>query len=190
MCMYKCYEAGPTDCGVDMAQTRRRIEKALGATTITPEKLVEIADILGVRAVKIHRADHYCYGGCWGKNPRPCFGPDQVRCIHQLRKGLHYNWVDRKSDGTTSVTPFVVTKEPYERADRGYFINVENQYRASSMSLRYTSVCSYSYGEWSTRDYITFSDDSRSLAYCHYHCQDCFHCHHDHDCHKCHKHHS
>lgn len=82
---------------VDIAETRRRINDALRKRAI-PEDLVKVAEALGVEVAFIPE-----------KSLRPCFGPDQVRCAHQIKEGLEYRHMGVGGDRGV----LIVIREPF-----------------------------------------------------------------------------
>lgn len=151
---------------IDTTKTRRRIEDALRKKT-TPEDLIKVAEVLSVEVALIPEVE------------RPCFGPDQVRCVHQIRKGLEYREIDKDYEGVV----FTVVREPFYETKpyiAGWWIEVEHHYgwgkHKNLLSLRDHNIFSYKEGRWNESNWIAFTDKSRHLA-CHCHGCSC-HCHH------------
>jgi len=170
---------------VDTTKTRRRIEEAL-RKAVSPEKLFEIARLLGVEIAMLPTIPR-C--NCCDLN-RPDFGPDQVRCVCQIKVGLHYLDVYGGKDKSKSWR-VVVTKEPFYKGN-GWWIEVEKEYdnlpgkkwthrqeiSLTTLNIHSTPSCD----NWNKTNWLAFTDNSRHLACTcrHHHCR--HHCHYHH-CH-------
>ena len=163
---------------VDAIKTRRLIEDTLRKAT--PKDLVRVAEILGVEVVEVAVIPEIC--SC-DKNPRPCFGPDQVRCVHQIKKGLEYLEVYGRNGKGRS---FTVVREPFYKTDyvAGWWIEVKYPGYKTILSLQDHNIFPYNGGKWNESNWLAFTDKSRHLAHSsyHHHCpyHHCFyydHCH-------------
>ena len=158
---------------VDQTKTRRRIEDTLRKDA-TPEKLIKIAEILGVEVATIPKVLP-----C-GVSGRPYYGPNQVRCVHQIKQGLKYYTVNMVHPYRQAV---VVVREPYFKKD-SWWIGIKHLKGnwEEDISLQDHSVLPYNHGEWNKHNFLVFSSESRYLACacCHHHCCYC-HC----SCHHC-----
>lgn len=149
---------------IDTTKTRRRIEDALRKNA-TPKDLVKVADILGVEVAVIL------------ENPRPCFGPDQVRCVHQIKKGLKYREMPgRGGKGTL----FTVVRGPFYKFKdiAGWWIEIEYRHEwrgryKNILSLQDHNIFPYEGGKWNESNWLAFTSNSKHLTYPYcqpYHC--------------------
>ncbi len=147
---------------VDTTKTRRRIEDALRKSA-TPKDLVKLADILGVEVAVIP------------KNPRPCFSPNQVRCVHQIKKGLEYRKMSRQDGKGETVT---VLREPFYKTKSviGWWVEVEywlaGKLYEGTFSLQDCNIFPYENGTWNETNWLAFTKNSKYLvcSCCHCHC--------------------
>jgi len=102
---------------IDTVTTRHRIEEALRKTA-TEGNLIKIADELGVNVAYVPK----------NKYKRPCFGPNQVRCRHQLREGKKYNLVSVDRPRAKIVMVWLVTRAPYQSPTGDLLIDVDERY--------------------------------------------------------------
>lgn len=114
---------------------------------------------------------------------RPDFGPDQVRCVCQIKKGLSYH----ERDGSVD-TIFTVIREPFYRKQdfvKGWWIEVEcsGSGLKHSLSLQDHNIFPYETGIWNS-NWFAFTKKSRFLANsccnhscCNHHCRHCHCCH-------------
>lgn len=157
---------------IDKIKTRRRIEEAL-RKTMTSYQLAKIAEELGVEVayrpenVLPHHHDH---------NLRPCFGPNQVRCLCELQVGKRYNKIHAGRGSALMPEAFTVTKEPYQLSNT-WWVNIKTSLLGTetSLSLADHSVCEYfSDASWSTQNYIAFrNDEDYGSLPCHHHSHYC-----------------
>ena len=152
---------------VDVTKTRRRIEDALRKGASTGD-LIKVAETLGVDVAFIPKEECLC-----SDSTRPCFGPDQVRCRHQLKVGHTYL---HKYGGDHA--QFVVVREPFcgTKNSDDWWVEVEKTLAGrikhrSVMSLQDASIYPHSPGNWNKANHFAFTASSRHLACsCQHHC--------------------
>lgn len=154
---------------LDKAKTRRKVEEAL-RKEVSSEQLVNIARELGVELAFLPEPPQCC---CGHRDPdRPNFGPDQVRCPHQLRKGLHYFDVHSVHSVGGYRQEFIVVKEPYYSPEyKGWWMKVK-YLRTDTIwdaSLQDRNIFPYHKGNWNTSNWVAFTEESRPRCYCHHH---------------------
>ncbi len=157
---------------VDQTKTRRRIEdrirKLPDGTIGTARKLAELADALQVEIAILPDLPN----GKGPKNERPCFGPNQVRCRHQLRKGRSYFNV--RSDGSP-IDRFTLSREPYqERGSLWIRARLENGLEIATL-LAGQSIESFQDGTWENAFYTIFAGKAEPCRHpeCQHSCSNC-----------------
>ena len=95
------------------------------------------------------------------------FGPLQVRCRHELKRGLTYRRVHSRPPNEFSQS-FVVVRDPYNQ--ESWWINVRYCDSLSGyaipMSLMDQNVEPYHMNLWNAWNYVVFTDTSRHLKGC------------------------
>lgn len=137
---------------IDTARTRRRIEDALRKNA-APARLLQIAELLGVEPALLTETKSY------ESKLRPCFGPRQVRCVHQLKSGLTYCVGIGSAIGKVVREPFEV--EGIWFAHVLYYSDTPSE---SVLTLDCYSVVPRDDGDWDQHNYILLMEDSMHLA--------------------------
>jgi hypothetical protein len=176
---------------VDTVKTRRRIEEALRKAA-TPDTLTRVAELLGVEVAYLPETcgGHQCHSHCCppdcSYHNRPCFGPKQVRCPCQLKKGETFWHVHTgiPREGTYSQIidhrysfrrALVLVEGPYQQ-DQGYWwIKIRNVGGGEEeIPLSAMSIVPYGDGTWNGQNYIAFGENHTQCGFhhCHSHCQE------------------
>ena len=100
---------------------------------------------------------------------RLSFGPHQVRCICQIKKGLKYQKMHKDSKRQI----YTVTKEPfiYQIKDRspGWWMEVECENDLVTIkkiiSLHDNNIFPYESGKWNKINWLAFTKESKHLAH-------------------------